>query len=173
MFLVLLLGANAAESKAGGHMKANPIRKIVTMLQSMVKKVEAEGEKEAKIFDDFMCYCNNGATALQSSIDAGEDKIPQVESALEKTTAEKTQLEADVKKHKSDREAAKKAMAEATEIRGKEAAAFAKESAEDKTNIAAMGKAISAISGGAGSAFWQTSAASVLKKFAMTADKIS
>jgi hypothetical protein len=169
-FLVLLLGANAAASKAGGHMTANPIRKIVTMLQLMVKKVEAEGEKEAKIFDDFMCYCNNGATALESSIDAGEDKIPQVESTLEKTTAEKTQLEADVKKHKSDREAAKKAMAEATEIRAKEAAAFAKESTEDKTNMAAMEKAIGAMSAGASAAFLQTSEASVLKNFALNGE---
>jgi hypothetical protein len=33
---------------------ANPIRKVVTMLQMMQKKVEQEGEKEKELFDKFM-----------------------------------------------------------------------------------------------------------------------
>eukprot|EP00747_Dinoflagellata_sp_TGD_P159418 gnl/TRDRNA2_/TRDRNA2_177886_c3_seq4.p1 gnl/TRDRNA2_/TRDRNA2_177886_c3~~gnl/TRDRNA2_/TRDRNA2_177886_c3_seq4.p1 ORF type:complete len:692 (+),score=271.79 gnl/TRDRNA2_/TRDRNA2_177886_c3_seq4:93-2168(+) len=172
-FLVLLAGANAAESKAGAHMTANPIRKIVTMLQLMVKKVEAEGEKEQKIFDDFMCYCNNGATALESSISAGKDKIPKVESDLEKTTAEKSQLESDVTKHKSDREAAKKAIATATEVREKEAKAFAEKSGDYKANIAAMKKAVAAIEKGSGGAFLQTQSAVVLRQITENAESIS
>eukprot|EP00747_Dinoflagellata_sp_TGD_P159419 gnl/TRDRNA2_/TRDRNA2_177886_c3_seq5.p1 gnl/TRDRNA2_/TRDRNA2_177886_c3~~gnl/TRDRNA2_/TRDRNA2_177886_c3_seq5.p1 ORF type:complete len:732 (+),score=275.07 gnl/TRDRNA2_/TRDRNA2_177886_c3_seq5:93-2288(+) len=172
-FLVLLAGANAAESKAGAHMTANPIRKIVTMLQLMVKKVEAEGEKEQKIFDDFMCYCNNGATALESSISAGKDKIPKVESDLEKTTAEKSQLESDVTKHKSDREAAKKAIATATEVREKEAKAFADKSGDYKANIAAMKKAVAAIEKGSGGAFLQTQSAVVLRQITENAESIS
>merc|ERR1719428_274728 len=137
------------------------------MLQMMSKKVEAEGEKEQELFDIFMCYCDNGASALKVSINDAETKIPQVEAALEKTGAEKAQLASDVTAHKNDREAAKTAMAEATEIRAKEAAAFAKESTEDKTNIAAMGKAIGAMAAGASSAFLQTSEASVLKNYAL------
>ena len=35
----------------------NPIRRIVTLLQDMQKEIEAEGEKEEKAFDKFMCYC--------------------------------------------------------------------------------------------------------------------
>ena len=35
---------------------ANPIRKVVTMLQSLQKKVAAEGEKEQELFDKFMCW---------------------------------------------------------------------------------------------------------------------
>merc|ERR1719171_2284257 len=140
------------------------------MLQMMSKKVEAEGEKEQELFDKFMCYCENGKGALQVSINDAETKIPQVEAALEKTGAEKAQLASDVTAHKNDREAAKAAMAEATSLREKEAAAFATESTEDKTNIAAMGKAIAAIEKGGGSAFLQTEAASVLKNFALNAE---
>ena len=35
----------------------NPIRRIVTLLQDMQKEIEAEGEKEEKAFNKFMCYC--------------------------------------------------------------------------------------------------------------------
>merc|ERR1740138_1805057 len=62
------------------------------------------------------------------------------------------------------------AVASATSLREKEAAAFAKESGEMKTNIAAMKKATAAIEKGAGGAFLQTSTASVLKKLSVTMD---
>lgn len=59
-------------------------------------------------------------------------------------------------------------MAQATTLREKEAAAFAKESADLKTNIAAIGKAVAALEKGAGgAAFLQTPAARLVKTWAM------
>merc|ERR1719178_54688 len=57
-------------------------------------------------------------------------------------------------------------MAEATSLRKKEAAAYAKESSEDKANLAACEKATVAVEKGMGSAFLQTAAASVLLRVA-------
>jgi len=54
-------------------------------------------------------------------------------------------------------------MAEATAIRGKEAATFAKDSSELKTNIAAIGKAVAALEKGQTGSFLQTQDASILK----------
>ena len=68
------------------------------------------------------------------------------------------------------RAAAKDAVAKATALREKEASAFATESSEFKTNIAAMKKATAAISQGMGGAFLQTSAGSVLKQLSITMD---
>jgi chromosome segregation ATPase len=149
----------------------NPIRRVVTMLQMMQNKVTAEGEKEKALFDKFMCYCQTGATELTNSIDSAETKIPQVESALKEAAASKTQLEADVKQAQADRAEAKAAIAEATALREKEAAIYAKDSSDMKTNLAAMGKAISAIGGGmSGGAFLQTTAATIVRKLAVDMD---
>jgi len=71
-----------------------------------------------------------------------------------------------------DRSAAKTAMAEATAIREKEAGAFAKESSDLKTNIAAIGKAVAALEQGQAGAFLQTEAASVLKTLVENNDKL-
>merc|ERR1719247_8482 len=60
-------------------------------------------------------------------------------------------------------------MAEATAIQVKEAAEFAKQDAEHTADIAAMGKAITAIDKGL-TGFLQTSAATVLKRLAVNAD---
>merc|ERR1719326_209455 len=102
------------------------------MLQMMMKKIEAEGEKEKELYDKFMCYCDNADTTLGKSIGDAETKIPQLEADLKEAVETKAQLETDIKNHQTDRAAAKEAMAKATEIREKEAAAFAKEESEDK-----------------------------------------
>jgi hypothetical protein len=139
------------------------------MLQMMQKKVTEQGEKEQELFDKFMCYCKNGAAALEKSIEEAKTKIPQVESDLKSGSAEKAQLESDIKQAKTDSAAAKTTMAEATAIREKTAAAFAKEAAEQKADSAAMGKAITSISKGM-SGFLQTPAATVLRRLVVSTD---
>ena len=160
-----------AFNRENSEVTVNPIRRVVTMLQMMQNKVTAEGQKEKVLFDQFMCYCQTGATQLQASIDGAETKIPQVESALKEAAATKTQLEAEVKSAQSDRAEAKKAIAQATALREKEAAIYASDSSDMKTNVAAMGKAISAIGGGmSGGAFLQTTAAQSVRKLAVDMD---
>merc|ERR1719262_1403038 len=124
---------------------ANPIRKVVNMLQNMVKKVEAEGAKEKELFEKYMCYCKTSGGDLSKSISDAETKMPELEADIKAGEAKKTQLDEDIKQHQVDRSAAKEAMASATALREKEAAAYAKESSEDAANIAAVEKATAAI----------------------------
>merc|ERR1719409_2514677 len=103
------------------EVKANPIRKVVTMLQNMQKQVTAEGEKEEALFEKFMCYCKNGRGDLEASIADAKNKIANFDSTVAELSAKKTQTEADLKQHQQDRADAKEAMASATELRKKEA----------------------------------------------------
>merc|ERR1719486_356006 len=68
---------------------------------------------------------------------------------------------------KIGRDDAKSAMAQAAGVREKEAGTFAKTSADLKTNIGALDKAIPAIENGMGGSFVQTQAAAGLKNFVM------
>merc|ERR1719456_607486 len=147
---------------------ANPIRKVVTMLQMMIKKIEAEGVKEKELYDKFMCYCATADSTLGKSIEDANTKIPQLESDIKQSVEEKAQLEEDLKAHQEDRAAAEEAMAKATEMREKEAAAFAKEMGEDKANLDALAKALAAIEKGMAGGFLQTNAAGVLRKLVVS-----
>jgi len=146
---------------------ANPIRRVVTMLQEMQVKVTEEGEKEKALFDKFMCYCKTAGGDLEASIKEGKAKIASLETLLKTGKEQMEQLEADLKEHEASRTEAKEAMAAATALREKEAAAFAKFSEDSKTNLAALAKAIPAIETGMAGAFLQTTEASSLKQFAM------
>jgi chromosome segregation ATPase len=165
--LAILPACSATEMQAGAKSAANPIRKVVTMLQMMQKKVEAEGEKEQEMFDKFMCYCKTGVGDLEKSIAEGEEKAGELPEQIEEAEAKLKQYKEDIKKAQADRAAAKEAVAEATAIREKEAAAFATLSGDLKTNLAAINKAVAALEKGMAGAFLQTSAAQVLKKLVL------
>jgi len=161
-------GANAAASEAA----LNPIRKVVNLLQAMQQKVEAEGEKEKELYDQFMCWCKHGSGDLSSSISSANDKIPQVSSNIEASEGKLSQTKEDLKAAQEDRSSANAAMKEAVALREKEAAAFAGEKAEADTNIAAMEKAIAALERGMAGGFLQTPTAKVLSKLAQSSQDI-
>jgi len=144
---------------------ANPIRKVVTMLQNMQKKVEEEGDVEKKLYEKFMCYCQSGGKELEVSIDKAEDKVSTLPSEIEAAEEKLTQMKDDIKQHQTDRAAAKRSMKKATAVRDKEAAEFAKMKAEADSNLVATAKAIAALEKGVGAGFLQTRAAQDLRSF--------
>jgi len=158
---------------SGASASANPIRRVVTLLQQMAKKVEAEGAREEELYDKFMCYCQSGGGQLAKSISESTAKVPALQSSIEEAEQQKVQLEADVKQHQADRAAAKAAMEEATALRKKAAADFAKEKAVYDANIDALTKATAAIEKGMAGGFLQTGSAAVLRRLVVSADCLS
>merc|ERR1719446_704543 len=161
--VLTVIDAVQIQETATNRLGANPIRKVVTMLQSIKKKVEAEGEKEEDMFKKYMCYCKTAGGDLEKSIASAETKAPEVASEITGSEAKKASLDEELVSHKADREAAKSAVAEATALREKEAAAFAAKKAEYGDDIAAIEKAVAALEKGMAGAFVQTSAANSVR----------
>jgi hypothetical protein len=158
VIICALLAGVASES-----LLANPIRKVVGMLQDMQKTVEAEGEKEKELFDKFMCYCNNGAGSLDASIQAASSQVEALTGKIETDTAQRSQSQQDIGQHKTDGAAAQTTIKESTAMREKEASEFAASSGEMKANIAAMTGALDALKKGLSASLLQTSVGQTLK----------
>jgi len=165
-FLVLLVVSGMLPSSCALALeaKANPIRRVVNMLQAMQKKVTQEGEKEEALMKKFMCYCKTNKGDLEGAIAEAEAKGPELQSAIEEAQAEHTQLQADLKQHKADRTEAKKSVADATALREKAASEYAASNAESIANTKAISKAVAALEKGAAGGFLQTKAAQVVRK---------
>merc|ERR1719253_2580382 len=138
-----------AETSTAG---ANPIRKVVTLMQIMQKEIEAEGAKEKELFDKFMCYCSGGTDSLKKAIADAQAQAEELTARLKSEEAEKSQIGQDLINHKKDREGAQGDIEEATVLRNKEEAAYSAEKADSETNIASMSKAIPALEKGMGGA---------------------
>jgi len=90
--LVVYLGLPAitAGAELNHRAAANPIRKVVTMLQMMQKKVEAEGAKETELFDKYMCYCKSSGGALAKSVADAKVKMPSVAADIDEAESKKS-----------------------------------------------------------------------------------
>jgi hypothetical protein len=154
MAMVFALTQAALVTKAAANEKtqANPMRKIITMLQDMAKEIEREGEVETEIFDKALCACEGGEKGLQTSIDESTAAIAENSAALKSGTAQKAQLEQEVKDHAAAKTGAEEDLSSATMLRDKENAKFIAEETDGKTNLASIGKAIPAIEEGMGGA---------------------
>jgi len=157
---------SVAESAARAH--ANPIRKVVTMLQMIVKKIEKEGKDNQDLHDQFICECNKNSAALQTAIESGAAAGSDNAAAAKAGGEQQKQLVQDIKDEKAARASAKETIATSTQIREREAKAFAEGKADSEANIAAMKEAISALRAGTGGSFVQTDAAKTLRDLVQT-----
>jgi len=151
------------ESSTATITAINPIRRVVSMLQKLQKQVEHDGKRDEEIFEKFMCYCNHGIPTLEKSIADATERIPQLKSDVTQSYNLIKQLKLELAQHRKYLEEAETALATATALRNKEAASFAKESGEAKTNLDTITKAIDALERGMGN-FLQTSAANTLRR---------
>eukprot|EP00933_Yihiella_yeosuensis_P062970 TRINITY_DN65_c0_g1_i2.p1 TRINITY_DN65_c0_g1~~TRINITY_DN65_c0_g1_i2.p1 ORF type:complete len:736 (-),score=292.40 TRINITY_DN65_c0_g1_i2:65-2167(-) len=98
--LAAVLAGSNAESTAVALGK-NPIRKVVTMMQKMAKKIDEEGEKEEELYKKFECYCKtttkelNDAITKQTESPVTAEDVAKKESELKAKQDEVVQLKKD------------------------------------------------------------------------------
>merc|ERR1719453_775855 len=98
---VCLAAALALNVARADRLSANPIRKVVTMLQMMEQRVREEGEEEEKAFDKYMCWCKTGGGDLEKSITDGTTKVGELGSSIKAGDGELAQLSEDLASHKA------------------------------------------------------------------------
>jgi hypothetical protein len=147
VILLLICSFNVVQAS---RLEANPIRRIVTLLQQMQKEVQAEGEKEEELYEKFMCFCRGNNDNLTKEASNAKAKIQQLQAEIESSTGEKTRVDQELQEHKQDRTEARATLKQATSLREKEHAEYEAESGDQRTNINALNRAIPALEKGLG-----------------------
>jgi len=125
--------------------EANPLGKVIELMDSLTAKISKEGEDEAKAYKDFFEWCDDAARNLKNEITTA--------------TTSKNKLEAAISKHSGDIEASTARIGElagsiggddsdlqdATLIRGKEAGDFAANEAELVDAIDTLSRALTVL----------------------------
>jgi len=143
LLLALTLGLCA---QAAQNEKDLPMTKVVNLLKDMQKEIENEQKEDEETFDKLKCWCTtNGAGKTQAVADQ-KDKIDQLNSVIEGSTGKKAELSTEIEGLKKDIATAKQSLAEATEIRNKEAAEFHSEETELLKSVTLLKGAIVALS---------------------------
>lgn len=140
IFLTLGVGASASS--------ANPIRKVVNLLQGLRQEVEVEATNDKKAFDKAMCFCTTNDAKTTSEIEDATARISSLEATIKELEGSNSQLKSEIADLETEISEDQKSVDEATKVRKDEASQYASESMELKTNIAALDGAIPALKKG-------------------------
>ena len=129
---------------------ANPIRKVVTLLQATQKELEEDSRKEKDLYENFHCYCTKNTAGANVEVDQARARIEELTAQIEGAEAEKVRTDQELADHKTARAQAKTELGEATAIRHKERKQYDETVGDDQANIDALTGAIAALSKGMG-----------------------
>jgi len=152
---------------------ANPIRRVVSLLQGIAAKIEKEGENEHVLYDKFMCACKKEHASLKEDILKNQGAVPQLESDIEETESKLKRLGGELETLAENLALAKQALGAAQEQRSKGEKDYNQQAEELKEYIAALNSAIPSVekgSSGAGTsnAFLQSDLREPLLKAAVS-----
>lgn len=121
---------------------ANPLGKVIELMDSLTATIVKEGEDGAKAYKDFFEWCDDAARNLKQEIETGTTKKEKLTAAIgkhtgniEASTAKIAELASSISSDDSDLKAA-------TAIREKEAADYAANEAEITDVIGTLSRAL-------------------------------
>jgi hypothetical protein len=154
---VLVAGA------VGAEVRADPIGQVVSLLGDLSAKVKAEGEAEAKAYEEYYEWCDDASTEKFQEISTSTEQKEKLEANIDALTSEGVVCDSKIGELVAAISANGKDLAAATKIRQDEEAAFNKNDAELVDVVDTIGKAISKLAAASGSAaFAQISESSTL-----------
>jgi len=139
VFAALAYGSSADASDA------NPLGKVIELMDSLTAKIVKEGEDEAKAYKEFFEWCDDAARNLKQEIQTATTRKEKLEAAISKhsgdidaSTSKIGELAASINGDDTD-------LRDATLIREKEAKDFSANEAELVDVIDTLGRASSII----------------------------
>lgn len=106
------------------EVKENPIQRVVGLLKDMAATLNKDMEDDEALFDKLNCWCRTNRLEKGDASKASEDKIAELQNAIESGTARSKQLKEEIASLESTFAADKAALAEAEELRKKQLKEF-------------------------------------------------
>lgn len=141
MFVLLAL-ASAAETEA------NPIRRIVGLLQGMQTEIEGEGVRAKEMYEKYMCFCDTNIAQTQKELEEGGATISRLETSVKELVSANAQIDQELADLGDEVKDNRASIEEQSSVRQEEAKKFLDESSETKNAIASIDKALPALKKG-------------------------
>jgi len=143
MITVLLgfVGASLLSSEAG----VTPIQKVISLLNDIHAKGEAELKAEQVAFSTFKQWCDDTAVTKQRSIKEAEELMEHLSAEISKAEADAAQLSDEIAVLDNDMAGFKEEQKSATEIREKEKSDYQAEHTDFSESVDAVSRAINVL----------------------------
>jgi len=159
-FVPVLFVASAAANEV------NPIEKVIQMMADLETKIIGEGKGAQKTYDEFAEWCEDRSKDLQFEIKTGKGNSDDLQATISKESANIDELTAKIEDLSADIASDEADLKKATDLRAKEAAAFAAEQKELSQVIDMLQRAVAILEKemGGGASMMQLKSASSLEQ---------
>jgi len=107
-----------------GAIEANPLSKVIELMDALSAKVTAEGEAEAKAFKEYVEWCDDAAANLANEIKTGTSSKEELEAAIGKASADIEASTAKIEELSAAIASDEAELKDATAVREEEVATF-------------------------------------------------
>merc|ERR1719379_1645200 len=80
----------------------SPIQRVVALLMKMKAELEADGKKEAEMYDKMVCWCQTNEKEKTKAIADGEAKDLDLVAEIEERVGKSAELYTNIEKAKED-----------------------------------------------------------------------
>jgi hypothetical protein len=137
--LFLLASAFASAAVA---ITDRPVTKVVKLLQGMIEKSKADGERDTELFAKYKCYCDSNAASKTKAIAENTEAIALLAGEIAALQGENGQLSGEHAQLEFDMSDNERARATADSLRTKANEAFVAEETDMEAAIGQMNQAI-------------------------------
>jgi len=145
--LLSTLYDHASASRLAGVAQDHPMIKLVTLMEDLEAKLEADGAAEQKAYDKYACWCEDTLNTKASEISAAKEEIEKLTKSSKELKGAMAKHGVEIKQLKKDIAANVESTKEATEIREKEANEYEENKEESEQCIGALEAAIKVLTG--------------------------
>mmetsp|Transcript_87559 Transcript_87559/g.231732 ORF Transcript_87559/g.231732 Transcript_87559/m.231732 type:complete len:712 (-) Transcript_87559:136-2271(-) len=125
--------------------EANPLGKVLELLNKLSEKVTTEGESADKAYNTYVEWCDDAASEKRHEIKSSTSKKQKLESSIDKLSADITICDSKINQLAESAASASKDLDAATAIRKKEAAEFESNEAELMDTVDTLKRAVSIV----------------------------
>jgi hypothetical protein len=122
--------------------KDRPITKVVKLLQGMLEKSKADGERDTELFAKYKCYCDSNAANKRKAIADNTEAIQLLSGEIAELQGENGRLSGEHAKLEMDMSDNERARATADSLRNKANSAFVAEESDMEAAIGQMDQAV-------------------------------
>jgi len=161
--------AKAASDKEG---KMAAVNKVVKLLEGLQATVEGEGEKEAKTYNKFACFCKDTMAEKTDSIQKGTDEVATLSTTVDELGGKREDLDSKIEDLLKDIEKAEGLIKDENEKSAERVKKYKADAADLSGAIDAIGAATQIIksSGGMASLAQMKQVGKTLRDATMMAD---
>merc|ERR1719296_312100 len=141
VFGMLLAFAAAEEPAAASAANANPLAKVIQLMDDLFAKIVKQGEEADLAYREYKNWCDDAASDKRFEIKTLTAQKGKLDASIGKLTSDISECDSNIDALVKSIATATKELKDATEIREKEAGEFAKDEAELMDTIDTLSRA--------------------------------